>query len=103
MISIAIARPSARSRSSCRRRGCEAEDGARGRDYTFDAERDDGKLTWCVPEDVPSGEYELRAHVPGAKPPIETMTRGWWWRRESEDEDAAPVGARVVDARAKPD
>lgn len=36
---------------------------------------DEGWSTWIVPEDLPSGEYELKASVTNAKPPIEATTR----------------------------
>ena len=41
----------------------------------FEDDADEVRLTWTVPEDVPTGEYELRAHVPNAKPAIEASTR----------------------------
>ena len=75
---------------------------ARVGEITFDAERDDGKLTWCVPEDVPSGEYELRAHVPGAKPPIETVTRVVVAERIRVTRTSAGEARASWDARAVP-
>lgn len=36
---------------------------------------EDARLTWKVPDDVPIGDYELRAYVPNAKPAIEATTR----------------------------
>ena len=63
---------------------------------------DEGRLTWVVPEDLPSGEYELKASVTNAKPPIEAMTRVIVSERVSVTRTSASEATVRWDPRAVP-
>ena len=65
-------------------------------------ELDEGKLTWRVPEDVPSGEYELKASVPNSRPAIETTTRIVISERMKARRTSAGTCEATWDARAIP-
>ena len=63
---------------------------------------DEGRLTWIVPEDLPSGEYELKASVTNAKPAIEATTRVIVSERVSVTRTSASEATVRWDPRAVP-
>lgn len=66
------------------------------------ADDDVARLSWKVPDDLPSGDYELRAYVPNAKPAIEATTRVVVAERVRVTRTSAGAVTASWDARAVP-